>query len=116
MNVILKADFLNGRAKWQVNNNNIFETNVTVYGKKKCTEFDLTIEYKPGLVFRPIDIEMEYVLHDQATDSTEFCTTCVKIDTNEISYKKETVIYSTGCAGKVCVADLAVKSLLVDVK
>lgn len=116
MTVTLKADYLNGRAKWQDNNNKIFETNVTVNSQSKCTEFDLMIEYNPGLVFRPIDIEMEYVVHDQATDSANFCTTCVKIDTNEINYNKETVIYSTGCAGRVCVADLTVKSSFFDVK
>uniref|UniRef100_A0A336LTI8 CSON000090 protein n=1 Tax=Culicoides sonorensis TaxID=179676 RepID=A0A336LTI8_CULSO len=114
MTVILKADYLNNRAKWQDNQNSIYETNVTISGQSKCYEFDLLIEYNPALVFRPIDIEMEYSVHDQATNSQDFCSTCVKFDSTEINYQKETIIYSTGCAGTVCVADLSVKSSLIN--
>lgn len=116
MTVTLKADYLNGRAKWRENNNKIFETNVTVNSQEKCVEFDVLIEFNPGLVFRPIDIEMEYVVHDQATENEIFCKNCVKIDSTEVNYNKTSVVYSTGCAGSICVADLNVKSTILDMK
>lgn len=58
---------------------------------------------------------MEYAVQNQATDSREFCTKCIKIDNTQENYTSIAVMYTTGCAKATCVADLTVESVLVNV-
>lgn len=46
---------------------------------------------------------------------TEFCSNCVAVNPNDPKVVKNKVAFSTGCKNDKCVADLSVKSSLVDV-
>jgi len=42
--------------------------------------------------------------------STEFCETCAVVDPQEPTVSTQKIIFSTGCATDVCIADLRLRS------
>ncbi|KAH8275324.1 hypothetical protein KR026_005117 [Drosophila bipectinata] len=76
----------------------------------QCQVFEVQVRYSEKDIFTPIDMELHYELTKKIPDSDEFCTTCVAVDPAEAKVFTEKIIFSTGCATAVCVADLQLKS------
>ncbi|XP_063697187.1 integrin alpha-PS3-like [Culicoides brevitarsis] len=110
-NVLLKADTKYNRAKW-INNNKFYDLNVTINNQMQCHEFDIAVFFNIADIFKPIEIEMEYRIVNQALINTKFCEKCVILQENSAQSVQTSVVYSTGCKASMCVADLRVKSSL----
>ncbi|SPP75911.1 integrin alpha-PS3 isoform X2 [Drosophila guanche] len=77
---------------------------------EQCRVFECIVRYSEKDIFTPIELEMHYELTKKVPDSEDFCQTCVAVDPSESKVYTEKIIFSTGCATDICIADLQVKS------
>ncbi|XP_030560119.1 integrin alpha-PS3 [Drosophila novamexicana] len=80
--------------------------NATAGTTQQCRVFDCEVRYSEKDIFQPIELKMHYELTKKVPDSEEFCETCVAVDPEDAKVYTEKIIFSTGCATDVCIADL----------
>lgn len=117
---LIKLDGQLGRAKFD-DRTNLFEINGTVTVDEECVELTAFITFSIADIFNPIELEMAYNIVDGVPpvgqgehQSSEFCKNCVVVNPADPKSVKNKVVFSTGCKAAKCVADLSVKSSLVD--
>uniref|UniRef100_T1P9U3 Integrin alpha n=1 Tax=Musca domestica TaxID=7370 RepID=T1P9U3_MUSDO len=93
-------------------NSNEMKFKSTATTKEQCTEIDCNVRFNVETIFKPIEMELRYGLVNGIPNTEEFCETCAAVDPAEPSSHTEKIIFSTGCASEICVADLQVKSNL----
>ncbi|XP_061397206.1 integrin alpha-PS3-like [Musca vetustissima] len=93
-------------------NSNEMKFKVTATTTNQCTQIDCNVRFNVETIFKPIEMELRYKLVNGIPNSEEFCETCAAVDPAEPTSHKEKIIFSTGCASQICVADLQVKSNL----
>ncbi|XP_016972382.1 integrin alpha-PS3-like [Drosophila rhopaloa] len=76
---------------------------------ENCTDFDIQLLHSK-YIFVPIDLNMHYELTQKIPHSSEFCETCAIVDPKEPKSCTEAIVFITGCASEVCVADLEIRS------
>ncbi|KAH8407473.1 hypothetical protein KR222_001829 [Zaprionus bogoriensis] len=94
------------RAKFTQTQSNTLSFNATAGLTQQCRVFECEVQYSEKDIFQPIELEMHYELIKKVPDSEEFCETCVAVDPEDDKVYTEKIIFSTGCATEVCVADL----------
>ncbi|XP_073849058.1 integrin alpha-PS3-like isoform X2 [Musca autumnalis] len=93
-------------------NSNEYQFNVTATSTRQCKVIDCNVRYSPSDIFKPIELELHYQLVHGIPDSEVFCETCAAVDPVEPKTSTEKIIFSTGCATDVCVADLQMTARL----
>ncbi|XP_068146728.1 integrin alpha-PS3 isoform X2 [Drosophila tropicalis] len=74
---------------------------------QQCRVFDCDVRYSEKDIFKPIEMEMHYELTKNVpNDTAEFCQTCVAVDPADPKVYSEKIIFVTGCASEICIADL----------
>lgn len=127
----IRLDPQHGRVKFSDDpTSNTKELNVTAGEAEKCLSFDALVKFSIADIFKPIDLNMNYVALDGIPDSEgksqefvhlqlnfifynfylEFCATCVAINPNDPKVIKNKVVFNTGCASDRCVANLKLTS------
>ncbi|XP_013109885.2 integrin alpha-PS3 [Stomoxys calcitrans] len=91
---------------------NEMQFNVTATTQTQCKVFDCNVRFSVGDIFKPIEMELHYGLIKGVPNSEVFCESCAAVDPAEPKSTTEKIIFSTGCATAICVADLQVKSNL----
>ncbi|XP_037824553.1 integrin alpha-PS3-like isoform X1 [Lucilia sericata] len=80
----------------------------------QCSIMDCNVKFIESEIFKPIELELHYNLVNQVPDSEVFCETCAAVDPAEPKVFSEKIIFSTGCASEICIADMQVKSSGLD--
>ncbi|XP_065370369.1 integrin alpha-PS3-like isoform X2 [Calliphora vicina] len=80
----------------------------------QCRIMDCNVKFIESEIFKPIELELHYSLVKQVPDSEVFCESCAAVDPAEPKVFTEKIIFSTGCASEICIADLQVKSSGLD--
>lgn len=133
---VIKIDGQLNRAMFS-DKTNQYGFNATATVQQQCRELEATITFSLADIFKPIDIEMTYMVTNQASQndsgrsnvicepisimnsshsiSTDFCSTCVAVNPNDAKVIGSKVVFSSGCKSSKCVADLKVTSRLVDI-
>jgi hypothetical protein len=104
-----------GRASFD-NSERHKELQVTISNTEKCQDFTVNVQYNQNDIFKPIDLEIIYDIVQKVPQTGEFCDSCVTTNPSDGKITKNKVVFSTGCAGTTCLADLKVRSELVGVK
>ncbi|XP_060658574.1 integrin alpha-PS3-like isoform X1 [Drosophila nasuta] len=94
------------RAKFTQSQSNELSFNATAGTTQQCRVFSVEVRYSEKDIFQPIELEMHYELIKKVPDSEEFCETCVAVDPEDAKVFTEKIIFSTGCATEICIADL----------
>ncbi|KAH8299896.1 hypothetical protein KR044_007351 [Drosophila immigrans] len=94
------------RAKFTQSQSNELSFNATAGTTQQCRVFECEVRYSEKDIFQPIELEMHYELTKKVPDSEEFCETCVAVDPEDAKVYSEKIIFSTGCATEICIADL----------
>ncbi|KAM8711525.1 hypothetical protein ACLKA7_000636 [Drosophila subpalustris] len=94
------------RAKFSQSQSHELSFNATAGTTQQCRVFDCEVRYSEKDIFQPIELEMHYELTRKVPDSEEFCETCVAVDPEDDKVYTEKIIFSTGCATEICIADL----------
>ncbi|XP_016952923.1 integrin alpha-PS3-like [Drosophila biarmipes] len=108
LNIRISIDKQLGRAKFPESQTDEICFQATAGLKEICREFKIKLRF--GSVFTPIVLEMHYELTNKVSDSEEFCETCALVDPQEPTVSSQKIIFSTGCAADVCIADLQLRS------
>ncbi|XP_073811306.1 integrin alpha-PS3-like [Musca autumnalis] len=93
-------------------NSNEMKFKATATTQNQCTVIDCNVRFNVETIFKPIEMELRYALANGIPNSEVFCESCAAVDPAEPTSYVEKIIFSTGCASDVCVADLQVKSSL----
>lgn len=113
---LIKLDGQLGRATFD-DRTNLYEINSTVTADEQCVDLTAFVTFSVPDIFKPIELEMAYnVIDDVPQNSSDFCKNCVAVNPADPKSVKNKVVFSTGCKASKCVADLSVKSSLVDVR
>lgn len=113
---IIKIDGQLGRAKFP-DQTNLYEIHSTITGTEQCVDLSAIVTFSIADIFKPIELEMMYnIINVVPQNGTEFCSSCVAVNPNDPKSVKNKIVFSTGCKSAKCVADLKLKSSLVDVK
>ncbi|XP_075168393.1 integrin alpha-PS3-like isoform X2 [Haematobia irritans] len=91
---------------------NELQFNATATTQTQCRVLDCNVEFREADIFKPVELELHYHLVHAIPDSEVFCDTCAAVDPAEPKVYTEKIIFSTGCATEICVADLQVTSKL----
>ncbi|XP_034476583.1 integrin alpha-PS3 isoform X2 [Drosophila innubila] len=94
------------RAKFSQSQSHELSFNATAGTTQQCRVFDCEVRYSEKDIFQPIELEMHFDLTKKVPDSEEFCETCVAVDPEDAKVYTEKIIFSTGCATDICIADL----------
>uniref|UniRef100_A0A1I8PYL5 Uncharacterized protein n=1 Tax=Stomoxys calcitrans TaxID=35570 RepID=A0A1I8PYL5_STOCA len=78
----------------------------------KCETLNCEVRFNQAEVYKPIPLELSYKLVNNVPDSKDFCDDCAAIDPLASKTYSEKIIFNTGCASDVCVADLQLTSKL----
>lgn len=124
---------------------NQYGINATATLQQQCRELEASVTFSLPDIFKPIDIEMSYVVTNQLPQNdtgkyfgfsfslvcgifcidfllsalnfvSEFCDTCVAVNPTDVKVAGNKVVFSSGCASAKCVADLKLSSRLADVQ
>ncbi|XP_061397209.1 integrin alpha-PS3 [Musca vetustissima] len=87
-------------------NTNELQFNVTATTTTQCKVVDCNVRFSVSDIFKPIELELHYQLVHAIPNSEVFCETCAAVDPAEPKTSTEKIIFSTGCATDICVADL----------
>uniref|UniRef100_A0A1B0DD26 Uncharacterized protein n=1 Tax=Phlebotomus papatasi TaxID=29031 RepID=A0A1B0DD26_PHLPP len=90
-----------------------FEVNVSPQNYSHCRVFDVAVESRTEIIFKPIDLEMSWKILDNTPQEGEFCQNCVYLNPNEVSYVRNQVVFNTGCKNTPCRADLRISGNLI---
>ncbi|XP_023173042.2 integrin alpha-PS3-like [Drosophila hydei] len=104
MKIVIDAQLK--RATFTQSQSSELSFNATAGTTQQCRVFDCEVRYSEKDIFQPIELEMHYDLTKKVPDSEVFCDTCVAVDPDDPKVYTEKIIFSTGCATDVCIADL----------
>uniref|UniRef100_A0A1I8P8N4 Integrin alpha second immunoglobulin-like domain-containing protein n=1 Tax=Stomoxys calcitrans TaxID=35570 RepID=A0A1I8P8N4_STOCA len=93
-------------------NSNELQFNATASTQMQCRVLECNVRFSEADIFKPVELELHYQLVHGIPDSEVFCETCAAVDPVEPKIYSEKIIFSTGCATEICVADLQVTSKL----
>uniref|UniRef100_A0A1L8EBN8 Putative vitronectin receptor alpha subunit n=1 Tax=Haematobia irritans TaxID=7368 RepID=A0A1L8EBN8_HAEIR len=93
-------------------NSNEMKFTVSATTRTQCRVLDCNVRFSVSDIFKPIEMELHYQLAQGIPNSEVFCETCAAVDPTDPKSHTEKIIFSTGCATEICVADLQVKSNL----
>uniref|UniRef100_A0A1A9WWH1 Integrin alpha second immunoglobulin-like domain-containing protein n=1 Tax=Glossina brevipalpis TaxID=37001 RepID=A0A1A9WWH1_9MUSC len=82
--------------------------------QKQCRVLECDVRFSVADIFKPIELEIHYELINGVPDSEVFCEFCAAVDPAEPKLYREKIIFSTGCATEICIADMQVKSTGVE--
>ncbi|XP_039480840.1 integrin alpha-PS4 [Drosophila santomea] len=77
--------------------------------EEKCMQLEVEMEKKAK--FEPIAVEIHYELFKKIPVVGDFCEDCAVVDPAEPKCLTENINFNSGCATKVCVADLNLSSI-----
>ncbi|XP_017835481.2 LOW QUALITY PROTEIN: integrin alpha-PS3-like [Drosophila busckii] len=104
MRIVIDAQLK--RAKFVSTQSNELSFNAVAGMTQQCRVVEVEVRYSEKDIFQPIELEMHYELTKKVPDSEEFCETCVAVDPADPKVYSEKIIFSTGCATDICIADL----------
>uniref|UniRef100_A0A6B2EME7 Putative vitronectin receptor alpha subunit n=1 Tax=Phlebotomus kandelakii TaxID=1109342 RepID=A0A6B2EME7_9DIPT len=107
----IAADTQFGRVKFsEGGNSQEFEVKPQSYSQ--CKIFDVAVESRTEIIFKPIDLDMSWQILDNTPQEGEFCTNCVYQNPNDPTYVRSQVVFNTGCKNTPCRADLQISGKL----
>uniref|UniRef100_A0A1B0A219 Integrin alpha second immunoglobulin-like domain-containing protein n=1 Tax=Glossina pallidipes TaxID=7398 RepID=A0A1B0A219_GLOPL len=80
----------------------------------QCRVLECDVRFSVADIFKPIELEIHYELINGIPDSEVFCEICAAVDPAEPKLYRQKIIFSTGCASEICIADLQVMSTGLD--
>ncbi|XP_055691465.1 integrin alpha-PS3 [Lutzomyia longipalpis] len=108
----LVADAQYERVKFPDDGKSSMEFEVTPQSYSQCKVFDVEVNSKTEIIFKPIDLEMSWKILDNIPQESEFCDHCVFLNPLDASYVRSQVVFNTGCKNTPCRADLRLSGTL----
>ncbi|KAH8401664.1 hypothetical protein KR009_007208, partial [Drosophila setifemur] len=106
----LAVDTQRNRATFTQTQTNVRTFRANAGLTEQCQSFEVQVRFSEKDVFTPINLEMHYEVIHKIPETEAFCETCVAVDPADPKDTTTEIIFSTGCAAEVCVADLQLKS------
>uniref|UniRef100_A0A1L8E3W8 Putative vitronectin receptor alpha subunit n=1 Tax=Nyssomyia neivai TaxID=330878 RepID=A0A1L8E3W8_9DIPT len=88
------------------------EFEVNPQGFSQCKVFDVEVNSRTEIIFKPIDLEMSWQIIDNVPQGSSFCDHCVFLNPLDASYVRSQVVFNTGCKNTPCRADLSLSGKL----
>ncbi|XP_055536968.1 integrin alpha-PS3-like [Wyeomyia smithii] len=112
-NYSLKVDAQNGRAHLS-DGNNFLHGAGKINSDDFCQEFDVRVKPSFADIYKPIYVDFSYNILSNIPTNSEFCESCVLMDTRSGNSVREKISYKTGCSGETCVSELQLEAVWLD--